>query len=521
MALTIGSLLALSFVISLLALLFLIWAISGGQLDVDQRDAYVIFTPGEAASAGAPPGTETDLPHHFDTERTGIDPISRRPVMVLLASAVFWLVLGSFFGLLSSLKMHWSDLLDQWAPLTFGRLRTLHLNLVAYGWSSLGGIAGVLWLVPRLFHTPLRLPHLPVWGALFWNAGLAAGAVAIAAGWTDGLEWLEIPWQIDGLLALGGALFALPLIVSALNRSVNHIYVSGWYFIAALCWFPVLFIIANVPYLHSGAEQAAVNWWFAHNVLGLWLTPLGVGIAYYFIPKIIGKPIYSYSLSLVGFWGLALFYSQVGIHHLIGGPLPTWLVNVSIVHSVMMFLPVIAVAVNQHVTVADNLWALRYSVPLRFIWLGALMYTAASLQGSVEALRSVNTITHFTHYTVGHAHLGVYGFVAFVLFGFIYEVGPRLTGRPWPWPRLIQFHFWLVVVGFAIYFAALTLGGWLQGRAMLDALRPFSDSVILLKPYLEARSLGGALMTLGHLVFAFHVAALFMGHAPRRAPVPA
>jgi cytochrome c oxidase cbb3-type subunit 1 len=508
MALTIGSLLALSFVISLIALLFLIWGITGGQFDVDQRDANIIFTADDAVN-------HKDRDHRFDTEAAGIDEVSRGPVRVLIASAVLWLVLGSIFGLISSLKMHWPDLLDQWAPLTFGRLRTLHLNAVAYGWSSLASLAAVMWLIPRIFHTPLRFPRLPLYGAVIWNAGLAAGLIAIALGWTDGLEWLEIPWQIDGALAVGGALFAIPLIASALSRQVNHIYVSGWYFIAALCWFPVLFIIANFPYVHSGAEQAAVNWWFAHNVLGLWLTPLGVGIAYYFIPKIIGKPIYSYSLSLVGFWGLALFYSQVGIHHLIGGPVPTWLVNVSIVHSVMMFLPVIAVAVNQHVTVANNLWALRDSYPLRFVWLGALMYTAASLQGSVEALRSVNTIAHFTHYTVGHAHLGVYGFVAFVLFGFVYEVGPKLVGRPWPWPALIPLHYWLVLVGFAIYFVALTVGGWLQGKAMLDALRPFADSVTLLKPYLEARSLGGTLMTLGHFIFAFHVAALFMQRAPQ------
>jgi cytochrome c oxidase cbb3-type subunit 1 len=268
-------------------------------------------------------------------------------------------------------------------------------------------------------------------------------------------------------------------------------------------------------------QEATVNWWFAHNVLGLWLTPLGVGAAYYFIPKIIGKPIYSYSLSLLGFWALALFYSQVGIHHLIGGPVPTWVVTLSIVHSVMMFVPVIAVAINQHVTVARNLWAFKASVPLRFISLGAVMYTLASFQGSIEALRTINTVTHFTQYTVGHAHLGAYGFVSFILFGAVYHMGPRLTGRQWPAPALIKVHFWLVVVGFSIYFFALTIGGVLQGLAMLDATRPFADSVTVLAPYLEARSVGGALMTLGHLIFAGQfVALLAQGRAPQAGAAP-
>jgi cytochrome c oxidase cbb3-type subunit 1 len=149
------------------------------------------------------------------------------------------------------------------------------------------------------------------------------------------------------------------------------------------------------------------------------------------------------------------------------------------------------------------------------------MYTLASFQGSIEALRTINTVTHFTQYTVGHAHLGAYGFVSFILFGAVYHMGPRLTGRQWPAPALIKAHFWLVVIGFAIYFFALTIGGVLQGLAMLDATRPFADSVTVLAPYLEARSVGGGLMTLGHLIFAAHfIALLAKGRAPQAGAVP-
>lgn len=176
----------------------------------------------------------------------------------------------------------------------------------------------------------------------------------------------------------------------------------------------------------------------------------------------------------------------------------------------MMFIPVIAVAVNHHVTVARNMWAFKQSFPLRFVWIGALMYTAASFQGATQALRPVQTVVHFTHYTVGHAHLGVYGFVSLILFGSIYYIMPRLLGRQWPYQSLVSLHFWLTVVGFAIYFVALTVGGVKQGYAMIDPARPFADSVRLLYPYLVSRSAGGALMTLGHLLFAFNFLALII-----------
>lgn len=523
MPLTIGLLLTLSFIVSLFALTFLIWAIASRQITIDQADAETIFETGEQGRIDNE-GTEERArfkPHHFDPVRMGIDASSAKPVLILLSAATLWLVVGSVFGLIASLKLHWPDWLDASAALTFGRVRTLHLNFVIYGWLSQAGIACVAWILPRIFRTRLRHARLITAGAVLWNVGLVLGGLALASGWTDGEEWLELPWQVDILLAVAAAFFIVPIIATARARQVHHIYVSGWYFLAAILWFPVLFVIANLPGIHSGVEEATVNWWFAHNVLGLWLTPLGVGTAYYFIPKIIGKPIYSYAVSLLGFWGLALFYSQVGIHHLIGGPVPTWVVTLSIVHSVMMFVPVIAVAINQHVTVAQNLWALKESLPLRFISFGAVMYTLASFQGSIEALRSVNTVTHFTQYTVGHAHLGAYAFVTLIMFGAAYQILPRATGKAFPWPRLINLHFWLVVIGFAIYFFALSIGGVLQGLAMLDATRPFSDSVNVVLPYLQARSVGGTLMTLGHFLFAANLVGLALSPQPQARTVSA
>jgi cytochrome c oxidase cbb3-type subunit 1 len=522
-----------TFILSIAALFVFIWSLSNGLFGDGFQAATEIFVPNElgrvedpAATAAQIKGLQQATGTASDGEgsvsdsdakaRDDADKSTALVVGVCLTLAVVWLVLASLAGLISSIKMHEPDWWVQYGWITFGRIRPIHLNMVAYGWCSLAGIGVAIWLIPRLLKTELVGAKYALVGGALWTIGVFAGTVAIAMGYSDGLEWLEYPWQIDILLVVGGALVGVPLWLTLLNRKVKHLYVSVWYIGAGLLWFPILFLIANWPALHFGVQQATMNWWFGHNVLGLWFTPIGLAASYYFIPKIIGKPIHSYNLSLLGFWSLAFFYSQVGGHHLIGGPVPSWLITISIVQSMMMVIPVFAVAVNQHMTVLGNFRALAYSPTLRFIVLGAMMYTAASVQGSLEALRSVNTITHFTHYTVAHAHLGLYGFFSMVMFGSIYFIMPRVMNWEWPYPKLISLHFWLVLVGFAIYFIWLSIGGWLQGLAMLDEKTPFMQSVALTLPYLKARSIGGGLMTLGHLVFAAHFFAMGWKFGPRR-----
>jgi cytochrome c oxidase cbb3-type subunit I len=529
---TVGVLLG-TFLMSIAALFLFIWSMAKGLFGDGTAAATEIFAPGElgtvedpAATAAQKGGLQTAMGDAAqgaprmaasdNSARERADQSTSLVVGVCLTLSVMWLVLASLAGLVSSLKMHMPDWLTQYAWLTFGRIRPIHLNLVGYGWCSLAGIGVAIWLVPRLLKTELVGAKYALVGGALWSVGVFLGTVAIALGYSDGLEWLEYPWQIDILLVVGGALVGSPLWLTLLQRKVKHLYVSVWYIAAGLLWFPILFLIANFPGLHFGVQQATMNWWFGHNVLGLWFTPLGLAAAYYFIPKVLGKPIHSYNLSLLGFWSLAFFYSQVGGHHLIGGPVPSWLITISIVQSMMMVIPVFAVAVNQHMTVLGNFRALIYSPTLRFIVLGAMMYTAASVQGSLEALRAVNTVTHFTHYTVAHAHLGLYGFFTMIMFGSIYFIMPRVMNWEWPYPRLISLHFWLVLVGFAIYFIGLSIGGWLQGLAMLDAKTPFMQSVTLTLPYLKARSVGGSLMTLGHLVFAVHFFAMGWKFGPRR-----
>ncbi len=523
-----------AFVLSFVALLVFIWSQRKGLFDRSSKGAEVIFAPGEIGRIEEPAGdaasraelqSAMDAARHQKADQADAAEIAARAeadastaplVFFMFCCAIAWLLVASAGGLTASIKLHEPDWLTSQAWLTFGRIRTVHLNAVAYGWAPMAGLGIAMFIIPRLLKTPLMGARFAFVGAALWNAALIAGLGSISAGISDGLEWLEIPWQVGLLFALGGGLMALPLIITLVNRRVEHLYVSVWYMACGLFWLPVLYVVAKIPGLHSGVQQAAMNWWFGHNVLGLFYTPLALASVYYFLPKIIGRPIQSYNLSLLGFWGLAFFYGQVGGHHLVGGPVPEWLITLSIVQSMMMIIPVAAFTVNQYQTLQGRLSALRHSPTLRFIGIGGLMYTASSVQGSFEALRSMNAITHFTHYTVAHAHLGLYGFVTLVFFGAMYFVMPRITAREWPYPSWISLHFWLVAGGFAIYFVTLTIGGWLQGVAMLDEARGFMESVTLTLPWLKGRSIGGALMVAGHLVFALHFMALAFGWGPNR-----
>ncbi len=491
--------LVLTFAISVLGMFAFVVALIQKQVLVPPEAASSIFSAGEEGHS------ELDSRSGLSEKWKELDQSARGPIVFFIVSSVIWLVLGSLLGLLVSFKFHSPEFLGSEGLLTFGKLRPLHLNIIAYGWLSFAGLGISLWLVPRLAKVPLQSKNVLYVAGILWNIGVILGCLGILYGYTDGLEWLEFWWPVDILLAVAGGLIAIPLFKTILLSKEKHLYVTMWYSICALIWFPILFIIGNSHFLHSGVEQGISNWWFAHNVLGLWVTPLGLGIIYYLLPKIIGRPIASYQLSLFGFWGLALFYSQVGAHHLLGGPIPTWVGNLSIVMSVGMAIPVITVAINHHVTAYRHFHVLKESAVLRFIVFGAMMYTVSSLQGSLHSLRYFNYITHFTHWTVSHAHLGLYGFTSMVFFGGIYFAMPRLLARDWRYPWLINWHFWIAAIGVLIYAVALGIGGFLQGFELQNPQGSFEASVAITMPYLITRSVGGTLMLLSHLILLFNV----------------
>lgn len=437
-------------------------------------------------------------------QRAEIDRSCRVPVLAFLASAVFWLLVGTVLALLTSISMHSPHLLPAWSWLTFGRIRPAHLNTVIYGWASMAGIGVVLWLEARLCRVRLPGQGVLVAAVAVWNVAVAAGTWDILAGRGTSVEWLEFPYHWSFFFAACFVVITVVSLVMFSRRRVSHIYVSQWYLFGSVLWFPFLYLMATTL-IHGGiargVTQAAANWWFAHNVLGLWLTPVGLAAVYYLLPKVLGKPIYSYHLSLLGFWTLALFYNWAGTHHLIGGPIPAWLVTVGIVGSVMMFIPVSTVALNHHLTMRGSFARLKDSPTLRFTVIGAMSYTLVSFQGSLTALRSVNEVVHFTHYTIAHAHLGVVAFFSMVMFGAVYYIAPRLTGREWASARLIKVHFWAAAVGMALYWAPLTWGGIRQGMLMNRADVAFLDVVSYTVPFLWTRTASGILLALGHVAF--------------------
>ncbi|MCX6898128.1 MAG: cbb3-type cytochrome c oxidase subunit I [Verrucomicrobia bacterium] len=439
-----------------------------------------------------------------------IDASCRGTLMLFFGAALVWLLIGTVFALIASWKMHSPDFLADIPWLTFGRVRPAHLNAVVFGFASEAAIAVTLWLICRLCRAPLMHGWVVNIAGVFWNIGVAIGIGGILAGHSTAIEWLEIPGYATPLLFVSYALIAIWGIITFRFRREKHLYVSQWYLLAALFWFPWLYSAAQILLIMEpvrGVVQATVNWWFAHNVLGLWFTPIGIGAIYYFIPKVLGIPVYKYSLSVIGFWSLALFYNWNGMHHLVGGPLPAWLITVSIVASVMMTIPVVTVGLNHHFTMWGSFHKLKDSPVLRFMVFGGMSYTVTSLHGVLLALRSVSEVTHFTHSTIAHAHQGMYAFFTMVMFGAIYYIVPRIIQVEWPSARLISIHFWASAIGIMLYIVPLIIGGTLQGVAMINPDVPFLDPnkysvVTMTVPYLRVRSVSGFIILVGHLAFA-------------------
>jgi cytochrome c oxidase cbb3-type subunit 1 len=441
------------------------------------------------------------------SELSEIDASIRPASLFFVISAISWLIIGTVFALITAYKAHEPSFLSGSEFSTFGRMRSAHLNSMTLGWGNNVIFAVGLWIMARLCRAPIRNGGMLLIAGIFWNVGLTIGIGGIVWGDITSVEWLEIPSYATPLLAISYTLIGIWGIMAFRFRKGEHVYVSQWYILAALFWFPWLYVVAQIMIIWfpaRGVVQAVTNWWFAHNVLGLWLTPMALGTAYYVIPKVLGRPIYSYYLSVLGFWALAIFYNWAGVHHLVGGPIPAWMISAGIVASVMMVIPVIVVAINHHMSVVGFHKEVWRSPTLRFTVFGAISYTFASFMGSAMALRSVSEVTHFTHLIVGHAHHGVYAFFTMIMFGGVYYMMPRLLHREWPSANLIKLHFWGCAIGISVMLFSLHVAGWMQGMQLNDATIPFLDIVQNTIPWLKARSISGLFLTVGHVAFAIN-----------------
>jgi cytochrome c oxidase cbb3-type subunit 1 len=297
-------------------------------------------------------------------------------------------------------------------------------------------------------------------------------------------------------------------------RREGHIYITQWYLLGAFLWFPWLFG-ATYMMLHvvplQGVMQNAVTWWYANNFLFLWLGSIALGTAYYMIPKVIGRPVYSYHLAAIGFWTYALFASWTGMQRLVDGPFPAWMITASIAASIFMMIPVVTVGLNHHMTMRGSFGLMRYSPTLRFTVFGAIAFTVFCVVGMIISLRSMAGYVQFTEAHVAYSHLGLYAFFTMVMFGSMYYIVPRLVGREWRSAALIKLHFWACAYGIMLMVLVLLVGGFVQGKNLSDPAMSFTNSTQSLLAYLRGRSLSGMLLTIGHLVFAFHFGMMLFG----------
>jgi len=417
--------------------------------------------------------------------------------------ATLWLLFATGVGLLLAFKFGAPDFWGG-AWLTFGRLRPIHTNATFWGFASLALIGLSYYVAARSSGTRLYSARLAWIGLILVNVAVILGTLALDLGYNDGsLEYREWPWPIRAIFVTALAITAWNLIATVARRGTEDIYLSNWYIIGGTLWTCVLQVVAIVPWYQHGLGQVSVSGFYMHNAVGMWFTPLAVGILYYTVPKLLNRPIYSYALGVLAFWSNLVFYPIIGAHHFLFSPLPWWLQTTAIVFSVAMLVPVWGGSANFLLTMRGRVRDMTHSYPLMFIFVGVIGYLVGSTQGTFEAFRSLQEVWHLTNFTVGHSHLTMYGFISFVIWGGVYALLPQATGRAAS-QLAVAVHFWVAVVGSFIYVISLSIGGTVQGLDWMRGL-PFIQSVVDIQSYWVWRGVGGTLMFLSHIVFAWNV----------------
>ncbi len=430
-------------------------------------------------------------------------------VLLYIATAVFWLLFGTFIGLLLGVKFVIPEL-DNLACLSFGRIRPVHTNSVFWGWSSLAMIGLGYYVVAKTSNAKIFSLKLAYGGLILINLSVFLGSAFLMAGINNGGgEYREYIWPIMSLFAIGlGATF-LNYFKMVGNRSTKEIYVSNWYILAACIWTIVLTIIGYLPFYQNGLGETIIQGYYMHQGVGMWFMTFTLGLMYYFLPSSLNKPIYSYALGILAFWTQMLFYTLIGTHHFVFSPLPWWLQTIAIIFSAGMFIPVFAGTTNFMLTMRGSFSMLAKSYFLPFMLVGVLFYFIGSVQGSFQAFRFTNFVWHFTDFNVAHSHMTMYGIISFMLWGCIYALIPKLIGRR-PNQFLVGIHFWLSFIGLVVYSFSLMIGGTLKGLSWIEGA-PFIESVTLMVPYWVWRAIGGSFMFFGHVVFWYNIHNVYKG----------
>jgi cbb3-type cytochrome c oxidase subunit I len=429
-------------------------------------------------------------------------------------SAAGWLVVGTVGGFIGAIELVAPDLLGNISWLVFGRIRQVHTNVNMFGFVGTGLLGAAHYLVPALLRTPLHSERLGKLTLILWNIAIAVGVVTLSMGQTQNRENAEFIWPVDIGVLVALALVFYNLFQTLRQRKETLLYVSVWYVFGGLIFTFFTYLFGNAIWNPdtgsiSGIPDAILAWFYGHNILGFFFTPLAVAAAYYIIPIACRAPLYSHTLSLIGFWSILLLYSHIGTHHLIQAPAPTWLKVVAITGSVGMIVPVMTVLVNLWLTMKDRLGYLYSDIGGKFVLVGTVWYLLTCLQGPLQSLPYVQRLTHFTNWVIAHAHMGVFGFSGSIAFGAMYFILPRITGKSLYSKKLAEIQYWLFLIGMIGFFTVLTTAGLIQGNGWLNGetvyrILPQIHLYMILRASLGILLIGGAVLGVYNIAMSIY-----------------
>lgn len=437
-----------------------------------------------------------------------------RSSFAFVAIASLFFVVSGLFALIIAGKLQLPTLMGSVSWLTYGRMRPVHVNGMLFGWLLAADMGLCFYLIPRLCGVKLWSEKLGMATMWVWIVIVLGAVVTLLGGSNQGLEYAELPFWLDVLVTLCWVAFGLNIFMTVFTRKYQQMYVSIWYIMGAILWTAFVYITGNFAVMATaGTSQANLNWFYVHNAVGLIFTPLGLGIAYYYIPKAAETPLYSHRLSMIGFWSLAFVYVWTGAHHMLHGPISQWLQTVSILFSVMLMIPVWTLVWNFLATMKGQWHQLRDNVPIKFMMAGTVFYLLTCFQGPMHSLRTVNAIVSKTDWIVGHAHMAVLGAFSFFAVGGAYYSIPRMLKTKLHSEKLANASFWLWLIGGLSFFVSLWIGGFLQGLQWNDPAIPFIDTVKFIQPYWAVRLIGGTLMFVGILLFSWNMLATYVNRS--------
>ena len=448
--------------------------------------------------------------------------------------SVVWAVVGMGVGVLIALQLIWPELNFETPWFTYGRIRPLHTNLVIFAFGGSALFATSYYIAQRTCQTRLFAGGLAAYTFWGWQAAMVGALLTLPQGFSSSKEYAELEWPLDLLILTVWVCYMIVFFGTLVKRRVSHIYVANWFFGAYIIVIAVLHIFNNIELpvslwksysAYAGVQDAMVQWWYGHNAVGFFLTTSFLGMMYYFVPKQAERPIYSYRLSIVHFWALAFTYMWAGSHHLHYTSLPDWTQSLGMAFSLILLAPSWGGMINGIMTLSGAWHRLRTDPILKFLVVAVSFYGMSTFEGSMMAIRTVNSLSHYTDWTVGHVHSGALGWVAMVTFGSLYYMIPRLYGRTaMAQPKWVELHFWLATLGVVLYIAAMWISGVMQGlmwRATGEdgmLIYSFVEGVKATYPFYAIRALGGVMFLSGAVLMLVNTLMTIKGQ-PRVNPV--